>query len=570
MRAKIFIILFLFFSLRSFNQTLNLNEKYHEIDLRIKQLSGELNSNFSFTIKPIDIGKNGIKISDSIFNISSYSPTIISLLNNKVNLKILPINFNINFSSHHPYNRNNGSMIPARGYQQLISAGLHLEIGPLSIQFKPEHVYAQNKDFDGFWEGHNDVIWAKRYFLWNSIDMPEKFGDKTFNKSYLGQSNIKLNFKGLSFGISSENLWWGPSIRNSIMMSNHAKGFNHISFNTTRPISTKIGNFEWQLVSGRLESSGFTPPGAERTYNGSTLYVPKINQNVETDDWRYFQGLVFTYSPKWINGLSIGFIRWAMMYSALVEGRYLYFMPGNPTYFPIFSNLFRSNDKYPDYEHQTDQAMGVFFRWLWEESNAEIYAEFYYNDSKQNLRDLFLDSDHSRAYTLGFQKLFKTFNKDISYLFSWEKTQLEQTASRSLRNAGSWYRHIYVFDGYTNRGEVLGAGIGPGSNSQYFSLTRISEKNKIGVSFEIIDQDNDFFHEAFASAGDSRRHWKDFNIHINFSKKYKNLWLSSNLMYSRSLNYQWELENYTKPYYNQGKEVNNIHIDLKLTFPLDF
>ena len=136
MRAKIFIILFLFFSLRSFNQTLNLNEKYHEIDLRIKQLSGELNSNFSFTIKPIDIGKNGIKISDSIFNISSYSPTIISLLNNKVNLKILPINFNINFSSHHPYNRNNGSMIPARGYQQLISAGLHLEIGPLSIQFK--------------------------------------------------------------------------------------------------------------------------------------------------------------------------------------------------------------------------------------------------------------------------------------------------------------------------------------------------------------------------------------------------------------------------------------------------
>ena len=32
--------------------------------------------------------------------------------------------------------------------------------------------------------------------------------------------------KGFSLGISNENIWWGPSIRNSIMMSNHAKDLN--------------------------------------------------------------------------------------------------------------------------------------------------------------------------------------------------------------------------------------------------------------------------------------------------------------------------------------------------------
>ena len=30
------------------------------------------------------------------------------------------------------------------------------------------------------------------------------------------------------------------------MMSNHAEGFKHITFNTTEPIKTFIGNFEWK------------------------------------------------------------------------------------------------------------------------------------------------------------------------------------------------------------------------------------------------------------------------------------------------------------------------------------
>ena len=38
--------------------------------------------------------------------------------------------------SIHPYNRNNGSMIPNRGYQHIVSTGFYLEFGPLSVQFK--------------------------------------------------------------------------------------------------------------------------------------------------------------------------------------------------------------------------------------------------------------------------------------------------------------------------------------------------------------------------------------------------------------------------------------------------
>ena len=564
MKYNFFLFLFFTFIVSS-SQTINLNESYLNDYLRTSQLLGDFKSDISFTLKPLNIGKNGIEINKEIFDIEKYTPTALSFLKGNGKIKILPVDYNIEFNSHHPYNRNNGSMIPNRGYQHIISAGLYSEIGPFSIQLKPEYLFSENNDFDGFPESHYPIIWAKRYALWNSADIPERFGEKSHSKTLIGQSSIRLNFKGLSLGISNENIWWGPSIRNSIMMSNNASGFKHITFNTTRPIKTKIGNFEWQLVTGRLENSGFTPPNTDYTYAGTNIYVPKINQNGETDDWRYFQGYSITYSPKWISGLSLGLIRWTQMYSALVEGRY-YWMSGKPTYFPLFSNLFRKNDKSSDYETQTDQAAGVFLRWLWKDSKAEIYAEFHYNDAKQNLRDLLLDSDHARAATIGIQKIFHSKNNNFNYQFSWEWTQMEQTGGRLLRSAGSWYRHSWVYDGYTNKGEVLGSSIGPGSNSQYFALNRIRNKEKLGIALEIIDQDNDFYYLAFESARDYRRYWKDYNLHINFSKKYKNLWLYSNIMYSRSLNYQWELEDYASEYYHPGKDVNNFHMTLKLAY----
>ena len=42
------------------------------------------------------------------------------------------------------------------------------------------------------------------------------------------------------------------------MMSNHAAGFKHLTFNSIRPLKTFLGNFEFQLITGKLKSSGFT------------------------------------------------------------------------------------------------------------------------------------------------------------------------------------------------------------------------------------------------------------------------------------------------------------------------
>lgn len=553
---KLFNLFFILISHITLSQNINVNNDYNYSLIRTAILSNQIESEFSLNLKPInstELKKIGSNQHKTIFKNKSGS----------IKIKSLGVDYFVEYNSRHPYNRNNGTMIPNRGYQHIISPGLYFKTGPLTIQIKPEHHYSQNINFDGFWEGHYPEIWAKRYQLWNTIDMPERFGLKEHNKTTFGQSSIRLNYRNLSLGVSSENLWWGPSIRNSIMMSNNAQGFKHITLNTLRPIKTFVGNFEFQIVSGRLESSGFTPPNIDYEFAGTKLYIPKINQLSETDDWRYLQGFIVSYSPSFIKNTSFGLIRWVNMYSALIEGRYTW-MLGNPTYFPAFNNLFRKNDKFVDYEAQTNQAAGIFIKSLWKDAKAEIYFEFHHNDSKQNLRDLFLDSEHSRASTLGLQKVFQ--GKKDNFLFSWEWTQMEQSASRLIRNAGSWYQHGYVYDGYTNKGEVLGSSIGPGSNSHFISLERLRENEKVGLALEIVENDNDFYYEAFASANDFRRYWKDINFHINFYKGFKKYVISSNLIYCRSLNYQWELNDKIEPYYHPGRDTNNFHFSVKLTY----
>ncbi len=555
----IYLSYFLILSFKiQYSQNVNVNDNYSYSLLREMSLTKEKKIDFSFNIRPID--------SRFIDDYDNYKK-IISNKKENILIKTLGIDYFIEYNSKTPYNRNNGTMIPNRGYQHIISPGVFIKIGPLNIQLKPEHHFSENKSFDGFWDGHYPIIWKERYKLWNRIDMPVRHGEKNHNKTTIGQSSVSLEFKNLSIGFSNENLWWGPSIRNSIMMSNHASGFKHISFKTLKPFNTFIGNFEWQIVSGRLENSGHEPPRTDYEYAGRKLFIDKINQRGNPNDWRYFQGLVLSYSPKWIHGLSLGFIRWVQMYSALLEGRY-FWIDGDPTYFPIFQNLFRKSDVYADYEAQTDQAAGIFMKWLWDESQTEVYFEYHFNDAKQNLRDLLLDTDHSRAATIGIQKVFN-INKN-KLLFNWEWTQMEQNATRLIRNAGSWYEHSFVFDGYTNKGEVLGSSIGPGSNSHYLSLSLLKNKKRIGLGFEVIDHDNDFYHNAFSSARDPRRYWKDFNLHINYNKIFEKFSLSSNFVFIRSLNYQWELNDFIEPYYHAGRDLNNIHLSLKINYFIDF
>ena len=185
---KKFILFFLFFSWLN-SQTISVNNDFLNQNIRLSLLNGDIQTENSLTIKPSYY---------ELINDNSYNKILFSSKNNKIEFKILPFDYLIEFNSRHPYNRNNGSMIPNRGYQHIISPGFFLKLGLLSIKLKPEHHYSENKKFNGFWDGHYDYHWAKRYRLWNHIDMPERYGLKNHNRLLVGQSSIFINYKNFS------------------------------------------------------------------------------------------------------------------------------------------------------------------------------------------------------------------------------------------------------------------------------------------------------------------------------------------------------------------------------------
>lgn len=538
----------------SYSQSLPVGTSLLEDAARRLQITGTRNTDASFSIRPVFAYSR--EDFDSLYNPQQWQqgstrPSTRYYRQSKNFLRFLPATIKQQYNSHHPYGWNDGSMIQAKGYQAQASVGLYTKLGPLSIQLQPEFVYAQNSNFEGFPAWQNDTLWKNYYYILNRIDNPERFGNGSYTKVFAGQSSVRLNFKKLSVGASTENLWWGPGIRNSLLMSNTAPGFPHITFNTSAPIITGIGSFEWQVISGMVKGSGILPPDTGRTFDGVRLYQPK-----QEDSKRYMNGMIATWQPKWTKGLYLGFSRMFYLYNSDVEKS----LDG---YLPILGAFFKGKTSGED-DKRRDQLLSIFVRLVLPKEKAEFYAEFGRNDHSQNFTDLMLEPEHARAYILGGRKIFTTAKKtDIELMF--EMTQLENSPTAWLRPQEGWYTHYQVRHGYTNRGQVLGAGIGPGSNSQTFGVSWIKGIKKLGFTFERVVRDNDFYYKAFAPLQNPRFHWVDLSLNAYKDWYCKRFIYSANLSFVRSLNYQWRYQHDAA-----GEEVytnvNNIHASLSVSY----
>ena len=511
---------------------------------RRAQLLGKLDSSISFTIRPIS---PSLAFKESLLNFDEPDSSLIvfgsekrdfSFQNNKGNLalKMLPLSWQQQYNSTLPYGWNDGAMIPAKGYQTRISGGFFVKAGFLSIQVQPEYVYAANKKFE------ND----KRLddYL-NASDLPKRFGEVPYSKLSWGQSNIMLNFGPVSLGLSNENLWWGPGMRNSLLMSNTGKGFKHLTIHTNRPVRTPIGFFEAQVIAGKLLGSGFSP----------------LDSDPEFNDWRYLSSMAISYQPRWIPGLFLGLNRSFQAYSRDIKG-----FKG---YFPFFTPFekVKDNDNISGADKK-DQVASVYARWLFPKAHAEVYAEFGTNDHAYNFRDLVMSPEHARAYIFGFRKLTPLKGRKDEYLqVNAEVTQTSQSIDRLVRDAYAWYVHFLIRQGYTHEGEVLGAGIGPGGNLQSIDLSWVKKQKLIGVQFERYVHNNDYYYAAIKDLDGQSRRWVDFGFAAFGTWDFKNLLINAKLQGIKSLNYQWQLENYApNTYYIPKNDKLNFHAELGVMY----
>ena len=520
---------------RSFAQSIPVGTVVLEDTYRRAQLLGEIDSSISFTSRPL-FPTASMKVTNAFDPYGTLgnerwmkTDGVFRFLKKRGTVQLLPFTLQHQYNSDHPYSLNDGMMIPARGNQMMVSGGFFAKLGPLSIQLRPEYVHAENKDYQGFYKELSDQKWYEYYQVVTFIDLPEKFGTKSYEKLSLGQSSIRLTYKSVSLGFSNENLWWGPGMRNSLVMSNTADGFKHYTLNTVKPIRTPIGSFEGQIIAGRLVNSGYDVPDINRTFLGWSIYLPKRNER------RYINAMVLSYQPKWVPGLFIGMTRSFTKYDSEKDSSF-------KTLFPIFYPLQRKNNyDNPARPLAGDQRASAFIRWLFVPENAEVYLEIMREDKPYNMRDFILQMEYSRAYIFGLSKMIALNRHKGQYIqINAELTQLEQTNA----NPNALYRYLYTsqvnYHGYTNNGQLLGAGIGPGSNMQTLSISWVHGLKIVGLQFERYVHNNDFHNIGIK---DFRANWVDLSATAMAEWNWHNLLISAKFGEIISYNY----EHYYRP-----------------------
>jgi hypothetical protein len=474
--------------------------------IRDLQLAGKLAPNDALTIRPFytnsDITYNKLlNLIDADIENNNQLVT-----KHKLNISLLPINFTQKLTTHHPYGWNDGAFSLSKGYQFLIGGGVYLQWHKLKIQLRPEFV----KTASGNYETNN---------YWGAVT-------PSFKKIMPGQSSIRYDMGPVTAGISTENMWWGPGIYNSMLMSNNAPGFLRSSINSNRPIKTFVGSFQFQLQAGFLQKN------SSQGYENKKLQTAIINNGK-----RYYNSINISYQPKFINNVYFGLTRTFQNYTRL-QSSYTNSFVSN--YLPVFVAFFRNT--YTDDTVKRDQVAAVSARWVIPKENAEMYLEFGFNDGKYNFRDLMMDMAHSSGYVWGFKKL-KLIN-ETSYLnFNIEIARLAQTTSYINRNAGNWYEHGGITEGYTNLNQIMGGVSGFGNNMQALAVSYNKGWNKMGFIFQHIVQNPYDLVGGFQDIGIRSIKWTDYSFGLQTRYHYKKILLSANMEIIKAKNYIWKKNN---------------------------
>ena len=369
-----------------------------------------------------------------------------------------------------PFSLNDGPMWAGRGTNWLYTAGIDVRVRMFRLVAAPQFTASDNRAFQTipFPQGNADSrnVWANPFHpAASSIDLPLRFGDQKLRRTDFGQSSLTATALGLDAGVATENIWWGPGQQNALVLSNNAPGFAHAFVRTHDGLHTRVGRFDAQWLLGRLEESKF--------FDRDT-----------TNDARSLSGLLVSYTPSRYRGFHVGISR--IVVAPETNGAI-----GVKDAFNVFRDVGHPNTSEKDIAKGAgpDQITSLFARIVVPNVNFETYVEWARFEFPQSLRDFMESPGHSQGYTLGLQWA-RPFARLGTLRLAAEGTYVEPDASVRLRPVATTYTSRSVVQGFTHRGQALGAAIGPGSSSQWMSADVLGTRFRVGASLSRIRWDN--------------------------------------------------------------------------------
>ena len=436
--------------------------------------------------------------------------------------------FQITSNSGVPYGDNNEAAWYGKGLNAEFKGGFWVTSDYLTVTFRPHLVNQENAEFevprfiptdqDG---NHKFVAEA----IGDIIDRPFRFGPESFSTFSLGYTSLRAHYKQFEAGFSNEPLWWGGNVKYPLLLSNNAPGMRHFFIGTREPFKIPyVGNFEFKWLGAFPEDSDY------------------FEADEDQDD-RFMNAININWSPAIAPNLHFGFSR--AIHTYLEDGRISGEDIGLILDPFLLENFLATRGPLQNLKPR-NHLNSIYARWVWPESRFELYGEFYREDFAWDSRDLLMEPRHNSGYAFGFQKLVTAPYANF-YRVNLEFTNMTPSYIQEVRPQNYYYTHQEIRQGHTHRGQVLGAAIGPGSNSQFFSIDGYTDNGRFGIFLRRL-ADNNHFHfnydrmlnrpeEHRQGFGDYWRNRTDLTIGTRALYNYNEFLITGELSWTKLFNY---------------------------------
>ena len=442
--------------------------------------------------------------------------------------RLAPVTLRGAFNSEFPLDRNNGSLWAGRGASASLTGGALFAWGPLTLGVAPTVAFQQNSSFPTVpvdRPGYSDFIYPNQPEI---IDWPQRFGENGYTNVDLGQSFLRVDVNVISAGLSNENLWLGTATRYPLLLSNTAGGFPHV-FVGAPPLATPIGQVSAQAFWGRLDESDYF-------------------DDDDNNNGRLLSGIVLGYEPLWTPGLVLGLAR---LYTSNIEGRGVAELLARP--YGLSGSATRGIED--------NSIFALYGRYVLPSAGLEVYAEWGHEVGYRSLGDLLREPDQSQAYVLGLDKITSLGSYQLRVYG--ELTHLDAPLPiRSGRGVISFYTHGSVRQGHTQRGQLLGAWIGPGSNAQIIGVDVMRGANSVGLFVERTRFDADAYYSLWSLYYGHNGHDAELAVGLRNVTRIGALHLSVETSYGKRYNRMFRLEDGSQP--GRFTDENNANLEIGL------
>ena len=449
-----------------------------------------------------------------------------------------------------PLAANDGPLWAGKGRSYSITGGVAIcgRNARWGVIIAPTYWYAENAAFD--LPDNPEFVpplrldyspWASSYhYIPRSLDSPRRFGNTALRRFEPGALALWYRGPRVEAGFTTESEWWGPGQYNALLMSSQAAGAPRAYVRTAKPIR----------AAGELDI---------RYFIGGLSYSPFFFREPE-DSTRTLTGLTVVWRPSFEPGLSIGAAR--LVAAPILGNGWLRHAldpvtnVGTPNALPYADKTQRPGP---------DQLFSLFADWRLPSDGAEIWFEWGRAELPQGLRDFFESPNHTQALTLGLQKVGAMQRPDWTWRVGAEYSQTNQSSTYRERPTGSWYTSRAIQGGFTQKGQVLGAIIGPGSVTQRLNMDFAGPRQSIGMFAYRIKWDDDAYYTIPRPQGGAIcKHDVSLALGVRSSTRTGAGWLEATLTSQNRLDLFWQASGFC--FSNPDLQIDQQNISLEFRF----